>query len=121
MFYRLLAINALPCVLLGVIIWWTQRRDCGRLTGWRRALFVTALVVNAVGSVSLLIFIAWLAFGEGRPFGGVVEDRLFLWMIGLGLLSAGIGASGRGFSRGLLIVNGVLVALQWWLLAAVGL
>jgi hypothetical protein len=65
MFYRLLAINALPCVLSGVIIWWTQRRDCGRLTGWRRAIFMTALVVNAVSSVSLLVFIGL------RPFGGV--------------------------------------------------
>jgi hypothetical protein len=120
MFYRLLAINALPCVLSGVIISWTQRRDCGRSTGWRRAIFMTALVVNAVSSVSLLVFIALLVFGEGclRPFGGV---GLFLWMIGLGLLSAGIAAFGRGFSRGLLIANGVLVALQWWLLAAVGL
>jgi hypothetical protein len=120
MFYRVLAFNAAPCVLSG-IIWWTQRKHCDRLTGWRRAVFLTALVVNTVTSVSLCVLIAWLALGEGRPIGGVVEDRLFLSMIGLGLLSAVLAAFGRGLPRGLLIANGGLVALQWWLLAAIGL
>jgi hypothetical protein len=119
MFYRLLAINAVPCLLSGVI-WWTQRKHWDRLTSWRRAVFITALVVNTVASVSFCVLIAWLAFGEGRPIGRVVEDRLFLSMIGLGLLSTVLAAFGRGLPRGLLIANGALVALQWWLLAATG-
>jgi len=120
MFYRLIAINAVPCFLSGVI-WWTQHKHRGLLSGWRRAVFITALVINTAASVSLCILVAWLAFGEGRPIGGLVEDRLFLSMIGLGLLSAVLAVFGKGLPRGLLIANGTLVALKWWLLAAIGL
>jgi hypothetical protein len=120
MFYRLFAINALPCILAG-IVWWIRLRDLYCLTNRRRVAFVAALVLNSVSSVSLMTLISWLAFGAGRPFGGVVEDRLFLSMIALTLFSAGLAVFGKGVSRGLLIANGSLVALQWWLLAALGI
>ena len=120
MFYRLIAINVVPCFLSGVI-WWAQHKHRGRLRGWRRAVYISALVINTATSLSLFVLVAWLSFGEGRPIGGLVEDRLFLSMIGLGLLSAVLAAFGRGLPRGLLIANGTLVALEWWLLAAIGL
>ena len=119
MFYGLVAINALPCTLSGVV-WAIQHRDRGRLLSRRRAIFLIALIANTITSVSLLLLVSWLLFGAGRPFGGAVEDKLFLSMIALGLLSAGIAVFGRGVSRGLLVANGFLVALQWWLLAGLG-
>jgi hypothetical protein len=120
MFYSLLVINAAPSVLAGVI-WWIQRRNSDRLSGRMRGLFVAALIVNSVPSLSLYALICWRLFGDAPPIGGVVEDRLFLSMIGLGLLSSIFASFGRGLTRALLIANGILVAFQWWLLAAMGI
>ncbi len=120
MLYQLLAINALPLFLSG-IAWWIRQRDSGRLLGKRWAAFLIAIVANTISSGSLLIFLLWLFIGAGHPFGGVIEDRLFLSMIGLGLLSAGLAVCGNGLSRGVLVANGFFVAIEWWLLAAIGL
>ena len=114
-----LAINAMPCIL-SCIVWTIQRKDRSLLVVRRRVIFLIALAASTICSASLLVFLLWHFYGEGHPFGGVVEDKLFLSMIALGLLSAGIAIFGRGLSRGLLVANGFLVALQWWLLAGLG-
>lgn len=42
-------------------------------------------------------------------------------MIGLGLLSAFFAIFGKRISRILLVANGVLVALLWWLAVGIGM
>ena len=120
LFYRVLAFNAVPFILSGTI-WWIQHRHRGRLLGRRRTLFLIALVSNTITSVLLLALILWIFSVEELPFGRAGMDRLFLSMIALGLLSAVVAFFGRGLSRGLLIANGTLVALEWWLFAGLGL
>lgn len=48
-------------------------------------------------------------------------DRLIESLIFLGLVSAVLAVSGKGLSRSLLIVNGIIVALQWWLFGGLGI
>lgn len=114
-----LAFNAVPCVLSG-IVWTSQRRDRALLFVRRRVIFLIGLTAGTICSITLLAFVVWLFYGEGRPFGGTVEDKVILSMIALGLLSAAAAIFGSGLSRSLLVANGVLVALQWWLLAGLG-
>lgn len=114
-----LAINAVPCVLSG-IVWASQRRDPALLFARKGVIFLFGLITNTICSIALLAFVVWLFFGGGRPFGGAVEDKVILSMIAMGLLSAIAAVFGKGLSRSMLVANGVLVALQWWLLAGLG-
>jgi hypothetical protein len=49
-----------------------------------------------------------------------VLNAIALSMIGLGLFSAILATSGRGLPRVLLVANGTLIALLWWLFLGMG-
>lgn len=116
----LLAIHAVPCLLVG-ISWWIQFSDRRKLPHWRAAVFATALVANAVSSVALLAFIFQAIWAVDAPRWMAVHQNTVASMMGIGLLSAAIASFGSGVSRGLLVGNGVLVAIFWWLAVAVGI
>lgn len=104
-----------PLLLLG-LAWWFYRSEGAALVNWRRGVFVTALAANAVSAAVLLSFIAqaYIASKGTKP---VDLDRAYpvLSMLGVGLLAAILAVSGRRVSRLVLIGDGLLTAVLWYL------
>ena len=110
-------LNIAPLLLLG-LAWWFYRQEGAALTNWRRGVFVTAFVANAVSAAVLVSFIAqaYIASKGTKP---VDLDRAYpvFSMLGVGLLAAILAVSGRRVSRLVLIGDGLLTAVLWYLAA----
>jgi hypothetical protein len=103
-------------VLLLGLAWWFYRNEGAALVRWRRSVFVAALVVNALSAAVLLSFLihGYTAVSRAK----VVDlDRSYpvLSMLALGILAAALAGSGRRVSRLILIVDGLLTAVLWYL------
>jgi hypothetical protein len=111
----LIAIFLLPLLLLGST-WWFYRRERESLSRWRKILFVSGIFANLVSAMVLLSFIiqVYIISRGSKP---VDLDRAYpvLEMLGLGMLTAVLGTSGRRVSRLFLIGNGLLTAVFWYL------
>lgn len=109
--------NLIPLLLLGLAVWFyrNERKD---LIRWRRNAFAVALIANAVSAVALLTY-AVLAGVISR--GTHPVDLFRVYPIGsmliVDLLAAGLAASGRRVSRVILIGNGILTAVLWYIAA----
>lgn len=104
-----LAINAVPLVLVG-LAWWIRRNESASMPPWRRRVFFAALIANTVSSFSLPNFLLGTWSGTmSAEFSGVV----LLSMLAIGPISAVLAFFGRRVSRLLLIANGLLVAVFW--------
>jgi hypothetical protein len=110
-------LNIAPLLLLG-LAWWFYRREGAPLANWRRSVFVAAFVANAVSAAVLVSFIAqaYIASKGTKP---VDLDRAYpvFSMLGIGLLAAILAVSGRRVSRLVLIGDGLLTAVLWYLAA----
>jgi hypothetical protein len=113
----IILLNIVPLLLLG-LAWWFYRNEGASLTKWRRGVFVSAFVANAVSAAVLLSFIAqaYIASKGTKP---VDLDRAYpvFSMLGIGLLAAILAVSGRRVSRLVLIGDGLLTAVLWYLAA----
>jgi hypothetical protein len=111
----LVSLTGAPLLLVG-LTWWFYRVEGASLVNWRRATFVAALVSNALSGAVLISFtIHALVVSHGtRP---VDLDRMYpvLTMLGLGILAAMLAVSGRRISRLVLIGDGLLTAVLWYL------
>jgi hypothetical protein len=111
----LMLCTLLPLPLLWPI-WQLYRRDRSALVGWRRLLFLAGMVVNAVSAAVLVVFTihAYLISAGAKP---VDLDWIYpvFSMLGLGLLAAALASCGRGASRVMLVANGVVTAVLWYL------
>jgi hypothetical protein len=111
----LIAVFSLPLLLLGPT-WWFYRREGGSLPRWRKILFVSGIFANLASAMVLVSFIIqiWIISRGSKP---VDLDRAYpvLEMLGLGMLTAMLGTSGRRVPRLLLIGNGLLTAIFWYL------
>jgi hypothetical protein len=111
----LATLTGAPLLLLG-LTWWFYRSEGASLVSWRRAVFVAALVSNAVSGAVLISFTIYaLVVARGtRP---VDLDRMYpvFTMLGLGVLAAMLAVSGRRVSRWVLIGDGLLTAVLWYL------
>ena len=114
----LIAINALPLLLLGVA-WWQYRKEGSSLVGWRKRLFILGLIANAVSAAVLLIFLVHGILIQSYATKGVDLDRAYpvLWMLAVGLVSTILAGFGRRASRLLLMGDGLLVAVLWYFAA----
>ncbi len=110
----LIVLNFVPLLLLG-LTWWFYRNESTSLVSWRRTAFVAALISNAV-SGALLISFTIHALVVSRGTTPVDLDRMYpvLTMLGLGLLAAMLAISGRRVSRLVLISDGLLTAVLWY-------
>ncbi len=110
-------LNAAPLALF-ILAWWLYRKESSSLTTWRRGAFVAALVANAVSAAVLLSFSvqASMAAKGSKP---VDLDRAYpvFSMLGVGLLAAILAISGKRVSRLVLVVDGLLTAVLWYLAA----
>lgn len=111
------ALNIVPLLLLGLALWF-YRNEGASLVPWRRKVFGVALAANAVSAAVLVSFIvqAYIASKGTKP---VDLDRVYpvFSMLGIGLLAAVLAASGRRVSRLVLIGDGLLTAVLWYLAA----
>ena len=112
-----LCLNTAPLLLMG-LAWWFYRNESASLANWRRGVFVSALVANAVSAAVLVSFMAqaYIASKGTKP---VDLDRAYpvFSMLGVGLLAAILAVSGRRVSRLVLIGDGLLTAVLWYLAA----
>jgi hypothetical protein len=111
----LMIFTLLPLVLL----WPTLKfyvKEGYALLGWRKALFLTGIVANAVSGAVLISFTIH-ALVASRSTTPVDLDRMYpvLTMLGLGLLAAMLAVSGRRVSRLVLIGDGLLTTVLWYL------
>jgi hypothetical protein len=106
----IILLNIAPLLLLGVA-WWFYRHEAASLANWRRGVFVSAFVANAVSAAVLVSFIAqvYIASKGTKP---VDLDKVYpvFSMLGIGLLAAILAVSGRRVSRLVLIGDGLLTA-----------
>jgi hypothetical protein len=113
-------VNLFPLLLLG-LAWWFYRNEGAALARWRRNVFLVALIANAVSAAVLLSFAAqtYVASKGVKP---VDLDRAYpvLSMLGIGLLAAVLAVAGRRVSRLVLIADGLLTAVLWYLAAMAG-
>jgi len=111
----LMAMTIVPLLLLG-LAWWFYRSEAASLVSWRRGVFVAAFVANAV-SAAVLISFTIHAYVASRGTASVDLDRMYpvLTMLGLGILGSMLAVSGRRISRLMLIGDGVLTAVLWYL------
>jgi hypothetical protein len=111
----LIVLSFVPLLLVG-LTWWFYRAEGASLVSWRRAAFVAALVSNALSGAVLISFtIHALMVSHGtKP---VDLDRMYpvLTMLGLGILAAMLAVSGQRVSRWVLIGDGLLTAVLWYL------
>src|SRR5277367_5770033 len=107
--------TVIPLALLG-LAWWFYRNEGASLMTWRRAVFVAAFVSNAVSGAVLISFTIQ-ALIASRGTTPVDLDRMYpvLTMLGLGLLAAMLAVSGRRVSRLVLIGDGLLTTVLWYL------
>jgi hypothetical protein len=113
----IILLNIVPLLLLGVA-WWFYRQEAASLANWRRGVFVSAFVANVVSAAVLVSFIAQ-AYITSKGTKPVDLDRVYpvFFMLGLGLLAAILAVSGRRVSRLVLIGDGLLTAILWYLAA----
>jgi hypothetical protein len=113
----ILSVQLVPLFLLGAV-WILFRKEGSALPSWRRIVFVTAIVANAVSAILLLaIFIrAQVAMRTLKP---VDPDRIFpvISMMGFALLAAMTAMLGRRLSRIVLVGSGLLTLILWYLAA----
>jgi hypothetical protein len=114
----MIVINTLPLLLLA-IAWWQYRKEGSSLVGWRKKLFILAVIANAVSSAVLLSFIIHGRVVIANATKGVDLDRAYpvLSMFGVGLVSVILAGFGRRVSRLLLMGDGLLVCLLWYFAA----
>jgi|NGEPerStandDraft_6_1074524.scaffolds.fasta_scaffold01867_9 hypothetical protein len=98
--------------------WRFFRKEGDALARYRKVLFLTGIVANAVSAAVLLSFNihAYVASHGTTP---VDLDRIYpvLSMLGLGLLSSLLAFSGRGVFRLILVGTGLLTAVLWYFAA----
>jgi len=98
----ILAVNAMPAILAGYRERGILRRMATTPVGPSRVLAAQLMVnlVLAVGTVILILGVAWLAFGVGLPrqAAGFAVAAIFTLaaLLALGLLVAAVAPSGRG-------------------------
>lgn len=112
------ALNALPSITL-VVAYVLYRRDARALSPRRRVVCACAFVATAVSCAVLLgflIHVRLIGTGLLKP---VDVDRSYpvLTMLVLALLGAILAVFGRGMSRWLLAITGLLVLVLWYLAA----
>jgi len=111
----MIALNVLPLLLLG-LAWWLYRNEGKSLVRGRKVAFVVALIANAVSAVVLLSFTvqAYVGSRGQRP---VDLDRIYpvMSMLAIGALAAVLAICGRRASRLVLISDGILTAVLWYL------
>jgi hypothetical protein len=82
-----LCLNTAPLLLMG-LAWWFYRNESASLANWRRGVFVSAFVANAVSIAVLVSFFvhAYLVSRGSKP---VDLDRMYpvFSMMGLALLT----------------------------------
>jgi hypothetical protein len=110
----------LPLLLL-LSLWIVWKFYCGEkaaLANWRRRLFLIGIILNAVSIAALLIFLihAYVVAHSTRPLD---LDRMYpvLSMFGFGLLTSVLAAFGRRVSRFILIIDGLITSVLWYLAA----
>jgi Na+/serine symporter len=112
-----LAIPLLLFVLIGIASAFYRKENQG-LARWRRILFLLGILANAVSAAVLFTFSthAFIAAHGTKP---VDIDRMYpvLSMMIVGLLAAVLGCSGRRVSRVLLVGDGLLTTIFWYLAA----
>ncbi len=110
-------LNIVPLLLLG-LAWWFYRSEAASLTSLRRGIFMSAFAANTLSAAVLLSFIAqaYLVSKGTKP---VDLDRAYpvFSMMGVGLLAAILAISGRRVSRVVLIGDGLLTAILWYVAA----
>jgi hypothetical protein len=103
--------NLIPLAVLWPA-WRFYREEAVVLEGWRRIIFLAALVANTISAVVLLSFTAHALVASYRAT-QVDLDSIYpvFSMLALGVLTAVLAVSGRRISRLVLIGNGLL----WYL------
>jgi hypothetical protein len=112
----LLTINVLPLFLLGLASW-QYRKEGSSLVVWRRTMFFGGLIIVAVSTAALLVFLVHGILIQFRVAKSVDLDGSYpvLSMLIAGLLSSVLAGFGRRASRLLLMVDGLVVAYLWYL------
>jgi hypothetical protein len=111
----LIAINALPLLLLG-LAWWQYREEAPLLSRGRRKLFVVSLVVIGMSAALLLVFLVHGRLIVSGAVGSTDVARMYpvLLMLTAGLAGAVLAGFGRRVSRVLLVLSGLLLAVLWY-------
>jgi hypothetical protein len=121
LYYLLLAMQAVPG-LLACINWWTYFRNRGQVVSSKRIIFTFGLVAITISSLSLIaIVFSSLPFFDDAQSRPASHESFFMGMIGAGLLGAALTFFGTKPSRTLSIASGVLSAILWYLLVALGI
>jgi|HubBroStandDraft_6_1064221.scaffolds.fasta_scaffold2348380_1 hypothetical protein len=109
-----IALNTLPLVALAIACWF-YRSESGGLVPWKRSVFIGGIAANAISALVLASFVLRGTLGS-KP---IDLDRVFpvFSMFGLAILAAILASSGRRISRRLLIGNGILTAILWYVAA----
>jgi hypothetical protein len=105
-------------LLLVCLGWRFYRKDAVTLVGWRRGLFLSGLLANAVSAAVLISFTIY-AYVVSKGTKPVDLDRIYpvFSMLGLGLLATGLAFSGQHTSRRILLGTGLFTAVLWYFVA----
>lgn len=107
--------NLLPLLMLGSAVW-LYRGERGGLVRWRRNVFVLALIASATSAVGLLTYaVLWYMIFSGERSVDLFRVYPQGSMLIVGVLAAGLAVSGRRISRVILIANGILTAVLWYI------
>ena len=112
-----LAIPLIPLALIGITSAFYRKENLC-LPRWRRILFLLGILGNAVSAAVLFAF-SIHAFIAAHGTKSVDLDRMYpvLSMMIVGLLAAVFGCSGRRVSRILLVGDGLVTTIFWYLAA----
>jgi hypothetical protein len=113
----LIVMGLVPLILWGATLYF-YRAEGRTLVRWRKAIFLAGIVANAVSAAVLLSFLVRAYIGSHGTT-SMDLDRAYpvVSMLGLGVLSAMLASSGRRVSRLLLIGDGLITAVFWYLAA----
>jgi hypothetical protein len=113
----LIVMASAPLILLVATLYF-YRAEGKALNRRRKVIFFAGIVANGVSAAVLASFLvhAYIASRGSVP---VDLDRAYpvLSMLGMGVLAAMLASSGRSVSRLLLIGDGLMTAVFWYLAA----
>ena len=112
-----ITITVLPLFLVGVAAAF-YRREGDQLVRWRRSLFLLGIGANFVSAAVLSAF-SIHAYLAAHGTESVDLDRMYpvFSMMAAGAVAAVFGSCGRRISRVVLICDGLLTTVCWYLLA----
>jgi hypothetical protein len=104
-----------------LVTWIRQSRDLAGVSTWRRCLFLSALSINSVATLALVLLTNFPDVLKRQTFydrPSQTASYIFFGLIAASILSAVLAFCGRRLARILLVGNSMLMSLMWFVVTA---